>query len=199
MSMPNPAALKAWRRDQRALLLAARQAMSTAAHRIASRALAERLGQQLQQPRPTILGGYWPIRREFNPLPLMQQLLAHGVQIALPAVLARDAPLQFRLWHPGARLAVGSWDIPYPADGTAVLPDTLLVPLLGFDLAGYRLGYGGGYYDRTIAALSPTPRLLGVGFAAARLTTIYPQPHDVRMHRIITDAAILDPSLTSAG
>jgi 5-formyltetrahydrofolate cyclo-ligase len=128
----------------------------------------------------------------------MQRLLAQGVQIALPAVLARDAPLQFRLWHPGARLAVGPWDIPYPADGAAVLPDTLLVPLLGFDLAGYRLGYGGGYYDRTIAALSPTPRLLGVGFAAARLTTIYPQSHDVRLHRIITDTAILDPSLTSA-
>jgi 5-formyltetrahydrofolate cyclo-ligase len=196
--MTDPPALTAWRREQRALLLAARQAMSTAAHRIASRALAERLGQELQQPRPSILGGYWPIRREFNPLPLMQQLLGQGVHIALPAMLARDAPLQFRLWQPGTRLAVGSWGIPYPADGATVLPDTLIVPLLGFDLAGYRLGYGGGYYDRTIAALSPAPRLLGVGFAAARLATIYPQSHDIRMHRIITDSATLDPSLTSA-
>jgi 5-formyltetrahydrofolate cyclo-ligase len=186
------AALRAWRREQRTRLLADRQAMSTAAHRAASRAIGERLAAALQAPRPAIVGAYWPIRREFNPLPLLQQLIDSGVRVALPSILHKNSPLEFRLWRPGTRLAVGVYDIPYPAEGDAVTPDTLVIPLVGYDLVGYRLGYGGGYYDRTVPMLSPCPRLLGVGFAGAQLQTIYPQPYDIRMDCIVTDAAMLD-------
>ncbi|HWG76872.1 MAG TPA: 5-formyltetrahydrofolate cyclo-ligase [Steroidobacteraceae bacterium] len=186
------ATLRAWRREQRTRLLADRQALATAAHRTASRAIGERLAAVLQAPRPAIIGAYWPIRREFNPLPLLQQLIDTGVRVALPSILQKNAPLEFRLWRPGDRLAVGVYDIPYPAAGEAVTPDTLIIPLVGYDLAGYRLGYGGGYYDRTVPTLSPRPRLIGLGFTGAQLQTIYPQPYDIRMDCIVTDVATLD-------
>lgn len=166
--------------------------MSTSAHRATSRAIGERLSAVLQEFRPAIVGAYWPIRREFNPLPLLQQLIDSGTRVALPSILQQNAPLEFRLWRPGARLAVGVYDIPYPAEGEAVTPDTLIIPLVGYDLAGYRLGYGGGYYDRTVPTLSPYPRLIGLGFTGAQLQTIYPQAYDIRMDRIVTDAATLD-------
>ena len=184
----DPVALRSWRREQRARLLAVRLAMPTAAHRAASRAIAARLADELSAHRPTIVGAYWPIRREFNPLPLLQVLLADGVQVALPAILEKNAPLQFRLWFPGTRLAVGVYDIPYPAEGAAVVPDTLIIPLVGYDRAGYRLGYGGGYYDRTLEVLLPRPRMIGIGFGGAQLQTIYPQAYDICMDCIVTDA-----------
>ncbi|HTT06962.1 MAG TPA: 5-formyltetrahydrofolate cyclo-ligase [Steroidobacteraceae bacterium] len=186
------AALRAWRREQRTRLLAERQALSTSAHRAASRAIGERLAALLQASRPAIVGAYWPIRREFNPLPLLQQLIDSGTRVALPSILQKNAPLEFRLWRPGARLAVGVYDIPYPAEGEAVTPDTLVIPLVGYDLAGYRLGYGGGYYDRTVPTLSPCPRLIGLGFTGGQLQTIYPQAYDIRMDCIVTDAATLE-------
>jgi 5-formyltetrahydrofolate cyclo-ligase len=190
-----PATLRAWRREQRTRLLADRQALSTPAHRAASRAIGERLAAVvLRAPPPAIVGAYWPIRREFNPLPLLQQLIDTGVRVALPSIVQKNAPLEFRLWRPGDRLAVGVYDIPYPAEGEAVTPDTLIIPLVGYDLAGYRLGYGGGYYDRTVPTLSPCPRLIGLGFAGAQLQTICPQAHDIRMDCIVTDAATLDLS-----
>jgi 5-formyltetrahydrofolate cyclo-ligase len=108
------------------------------------------------------------------------------VALALPVVIAKATPLIFRPWHPGAPMARGVWDIPVPASGEPVEPDTLLVPLLGFDAEGYRLGYGGGFYDRTIAAMAIRPRTIGVGFACGRLSTIRPQPYDVRMDVIVT-------------
>ncbi len=187
-------ALSRWRREQRERLLAARLAMSTQAHRAASRAIGERLSLLLQELRPATLAGYWPIRREFNPLPLMQQLLASGVRVALPAMPSKQAPLEFRLWYPGAQLGVGAYDIPYPSQGAAVLPDMLLIPLLGYDAEGYRLGYGGGFYDRTVVALDLRPHLVGLGFSAAWLPTIKPQPHDIRMDHILTEAASIDCS-----
>ena len=190
----DPATLRAWRREQRTRLLAERQALSTPAHRAASRAISERLAAVLQTPRPAVVGAYWPIRREFNPLPLLQQLIDAGARVALPAIVRKNAPLEFRLWRPGARLAVGVYDIPYPAESEVVTPDTLIIPLVGYDVAGYRLGYGGGYYDRTVPTLSPCPRLIGVAFTGAQLQTIFPQPHDIRMDCIVTDAVTLDLS-----
>lgn len=182
-------AIMAWRREQRAALIAARLAMPTAAHRAASLAVGERLAPIMQAVQPAVLGGYWPIRREFNPLPLMRSRLAGGARVALPVIRARNEPLEFRLWEPGVRLAVGVYDIPYPADGDVVLPDALLIPLVGFDLAGYRLGYGGGYYDRTVAALSPRPRLIGIAFELSRLQSIRPLAHDIRMDYVVSETA----------
>ena len=89
------------------------------------------------------------------------------------------------------KMSRGVWNIPVPGERTLVQPNLLLVPLVGFDAAGYRLGYGGGYYDRTLAAMSPRPLTIGVGFAMGRLNSIYPQPHDIPMDAIVTEDAFL--------
>jgi 5-formyltetrahydrofolate cyclo-ligase len=81
----------------------------------------------------------------------------------------------------------GVWKIPVPADGPEVVPDVALAPVVGWDGAGYRLGYGGGYFDRTLAALAPSPLTIGVGLYAARVPTIFPQPHDIAMDVIVTE------------
>ena len=84
----------------------------------------------------------------------------------------------------------GFWNIPVPVAGPEVAPDILLAPVVGFDDAGYRLGHGGGYFDRTLAAREPRPRAIGVGLASARLATIHPQPHDIPMQAIVTEAEV---------
>jgi len=96
--------------------------------------------------------------------------------------------VQFWRWRPEVPMSRGLFNIPIPGECDIVAPDVLIVPLVGFDRAGYRLGYGGGYYDRTLAASQPRPRTLAIAFAESELETIHPQPHDIPMSRIITDA-----------
>jgi 5-formyltetrahydrofolate cyclo-ligase len=105
----------------------------------------------------------------------------------------------FREWTPGAPMAPGIWNIPVPAEGETLSPTVLLAPLVGFDGCGYRLGYGGGYYDRTLAAAMPRPLAIGVGFEASRLETIHPQPHDIPMDLIVTEQEILRTRDGAAG
>jgi 5-formyltetrahydrofolate cyclo-ligase len=117
----------------------------------------------------------------------MRSLHDLGVRLALPVVVERARPLVFREWWPGIRMVPGIWGIPVPAEGDAVLPDALLAPLVGFDARGHRLGYGGGYYDRTLAALPERPLVIGVGFEPSGMETIHPQPHDIPMDLIVTE------------
>lgn len=180
-----PHEVMAWRRLKRAELMTARNALSTPAHRQASRAILDHLAAHFRGFGS--VGFYWPIRREFDPLPFIEQVIAAGGTAALPVVIGKDRPLEFRPWRPGTVMAVGVYDIPYPAEGLPVLPATLLVPLLGFDAMGYRLGYGGGFYDRTLAASAAKPVAIGIGFELGRLETIHPQPHDVPMDYIVTE------------
>ncbi|HUB95436.1 MAG TPA: 5-formyltetrahydrofolate cyclo-ligase [Stellaceae bacterium] len=179
-----------WRRDRRQEFQAARAALSLAEHRAKSAAVAAGLEPFAALLAARRVGIYWPIRREFDPLPYARRLIDAGGRVALPVVVAQGQPLQFRDWAPGARLASGAWDIPYPAEGEAVTPEALIVPLLGFDEAGYRLGYGAGFYDRTFAAFAAKPFAIGVGFELGRLATLYPQPHDIAMDRIVTEAGV---------
>ena len=148
-----------------------------------------------------LVGFYWPIRGEIGLHGLVRELIEAGARAALPVVVARQQPLLFRAWQPGARMARGVWNIPIPAEGQIVRPSALLVPLVGFDSGGYRLGYGGGFYDRTLAALSPQPLAIGVGYEFGRLATIHPQPHDVPMDALVTEAGVvhLRPSRAVAG
>lgn len=182
--------INAWRRAQRTALMAARQALTATEHRHASRAIFDRLAQGFPELASRLVGFYWPIRRELDPLPFIRRHIEAGGAAALPVVVGKGRPLEFRRWSPGAKMAVGVYDIPYPAEGPAVAPDVLLVPLLGFDQAGYRLGYGAGYYDRTIASFAEKPRLIGIGFELGRLATIYPQPHDIPMDFILTERGL---------
>ena len=114
---------------------------------------------------------------------------ARGMRVALPVVVAKGMPLVFREWHPRAHLEPGVWNIPVPADGEEVTPTVVIAPLVGFDDDAYRLGYGGGFFDRTLAALCPRPLIIGVGHSLGRLATIYPQPHDIPMDWIVTGNA----------
>lgn len=95
--------------------------------------------------------------------------------------------LVFRRWWPGATMLSGVWNIPVPAEGIDVMPDVVVSPVVGFDPACYRLGYGGGFYDRTLAAMARQPRVIGVGFALAAIATIHPLPHDIPMQAIVTE------------
>jgi 5-formyltetrahydrofolate cyclo-ligase len=182
----------AFKRAERSRLLAARQVPDAATHALWSAALTANLVEHFSKAIPDTLGFYWPHRREYDPMPVIERLMELGVQMALPLVVARAQPLEYRRWHPGIAMTTGarSFDIPHPAQGAAVMPDTILVPLLGFDRGGYRLGYGGGYFDRTLAAYPIRPKTIGVGFEIGRLETIHPQPHDIPLDAIVTEAAI---------
>ncbi len=121
----------------------------------------------------------------------MTGLHRENVSVALPLVETRAAPLVFRRWTPETRMLRGDWNIPVPPpDAEAVRPDLALAPLLGWDSAGYRLGYGGGYFDRTLAALEPRPFTIGIGLELGRLQTIYPQSHDIPLDAILTEAGL---------
>lgn len=185
-----------WRRAERARLSAERQAMSVDARRAAGKALAEHLRDWLEDcfggAKGRVFSAYWPIKGEPDLRPLMTDLHDAGVTIALPVVETRAAPLVFRHWTPQTRMIRGDWNIPVPPpEAEALIPDIALAPLVGWDGEGYRLGYGGGYFDRTLAALAPRPFTIGVGFQFARLSTIYPQPHDIPLDAILTEAGIL--------
>jgi 5-formyltetrahydrofolate cyclo-ligase len=185
MSPPPPNA--AWRKAERRRLIAERLAMTDEARAAASAAIEATLTARFPPGRLPIVAGYWPLRGEFDPLPYLRRAIGAGGAVALPVVTPKT-PLAFRLWTPDSPMTAGVWDIPYPAEGDAVAPSALLIPLVGFDAANHRLGHGGGYYDRTLAAASPRPLAIGVGFELGRLASIAPAPQDRRMDVIITEA-----------
>jgi 5-formyltetrahydrofolate cyclo-ligase len=183
---------RAWRKTERRRLIAARLAMPGAVRTAASAAIDAALTSRLPSGRFAVVAGYWPIQGEFDPLPYLRRLIAAGGAVALPVAARPAAPLAFRLWTPEAPMTAGLWDIPYPAEGAVVTPSALLIPLVGFDGAGHRLGNGGGYYDRTLAALRPRPLAIGVGFELGRLATISPVSHDIPMDVVVTEAGAFD-------
>jgi 5-formyltetrahydrofolate cyclo-ligase len=136
---------------------------------------------------PGIIGGYHPTAREFDCLPLMERLAREGWTLALPAVLG-DAPLLFRRWRFGEPLIRGQRGIMQPTAGEIVRPALLLIPLLAFDARGYRLGYGGGHYDRTLEALRAEAPMLAVGvaFDAQEVAQLPVGPHDQRLDWLLT-------------
>jgi 5-formyltetrahydrofolate cyclo-ligase len=135
-----------------------------------------------------VVAVYWPFRGELDLRRWMARKTMRGVHIALPVVKAKGQPLVFRELRSDSRLERGIWNIPIPSDGRDFSPDVVIAPLVGYDLAGYRLGYGGGFYDRTLAALLPRLPVIGVAHPVAALKTIWPQPHDIPMDVIVTGA-----------
>lgn len=182
--------VRAWRQKERARLLDARRTMPIDAHRAASEQIMQSLMERLPPAAQALTGCYWPFRREFDCIPYMREALRRGAGVALPVVIARGRPLEFRCWNEETKMAAGVWNILHPASGPSVWPAALVIPLVGFDEAGFRLGYGAGYYDATIAAYARPPLTVGVGFEFSRLPTIHPQPHDQRMHVIITESGV---------
>jgi 5,10-methenyltetrahydrofolate synthetase len=176
------------RKALRARLLAAREALSEDERAEMSARIAERLGALLGDVVGRTIAVYWPMRGEPDLSPWIGTAVARGATFALPVMVAVGEPLVFRAWAPGDRVEPDRWGIAGPVDGAEVRPDVVIVPLVGFDRAGYRIGYGGGYYDRTLAALTPRPRTIGVGYACAEVDSIEPQSHDVPLDAIVTEA-----------
>lgn len=178
------------RNTLRRAMIAARQALPADARQAASDAIARHLLDLLLPLTPGTLAFCWPIRAEVDCHPAITQLLAQGWHAAMPVVERLAAPLAFRTWQPDAPMTVDPYGIPIPDTLPAPPPDVLLIPLVAFDAAGYRLGYGGGYFDRTLAALDPRPLSVGVGFELARVADLQPAPHDIPLDRIVTEAGV---------
>ena len=174
-----------WRKVERERLVALRLALRPERRSEQAVAITRDLDRILPAGSPTV-SLYWPIRGEPDLRPWMHALHARGVRVALPVVVAHGQPLEFREWQPHARLERGVWKIPFPADGAVVVPDVAVAPLVGFDRACYRLGYGGGFFDRTLASLEPRALAIGIGYPETELKTIFPQPFDVPMDWIVT-------------
>ena len=181
-----PAAVPQMRREQRARLLAERQAIPAEERARLADGVAEGLDRLLGDVTGRVISAYWPIKAELDLRDWMTRAQARGARIALPLVVAKAQPLRFREWWPGCGMERGVWNILQPAGTPELTPDIALAPLVGFDASGYRLGYGGGFFDRTLAALGPGARAIGVGIASARMPTIHPQPHDIPMDAIVT-------------
>ena len=132
----------------------------------------------------------WPIRKEYDARPLAQRLRERGTVTALPVVVGPRQPLVFHEWHPGVALASGPLGIPYPVGSEPVAPTAVLLPMNGWDEAGYRLGYGGGFFDRTLASLAKKPVVVGVSYELAKMKTIRPQSWDIPMDWVVTERGI---------
>jgi 5-formyltetrahydrofolate cyclo-ligase len=185
--------IRAWRRQQRERLIAARVALPAPVLRAHSAAINAHLRAGFDLPAAAVVGFCWPFRNEFDLRFAVRDFRARGAVAALPVVIDKSSPLQFRRWWPGAPMARGVYDIPYPEGTELLVPDIAFVPVNGFDAQGYRLGYGGGYFDRTLAALSPRPVAIGIGFELARLPTIHPQAHDIAMDLVVTENGVQAP------
>ncbi len=188
--MTSPTELTAWRKSVRAEMLRTRQQLSPSTHLEKSQEVLQRLVALFKRRSAGMVGFYWPIKGEIDVLPLVELLIEKGWTAALPVVVAQKKALEFRVWRPRIPMTKGVYEIPHPQNGPAVLPGTVVVPLVGFDERCYRLGYGGGYYDRTLRASKKELFSIGIGFEMARLATIRPQAYDVPMDLIVTECGL---------
>ena len=188
--------LAAWRKAERERLLAAREAMPEAVRRSKNERITRFLIDGFPCLRGRSVGFCWPYKAEPDVRFAIRHFRDLGSTAALPVVVTRAAPLEFREWWPGVATTPGVFDLPVPVS-SVVQPAALLVPPVGFGSRGFRLGYGGGYFDRTLAALAPRPLAIAIAFEISRMQTIHPQPHDVPMDFIVTEDGV--SSVTDAG
>lgn len=166
--------------------------------------------EQLQQimriwllGRPdTVIGAYWPIKGEFDPLPALHRWKEDGElmdqaqrrKIGLPVVDKVSMTMQFHTWYPGCPMEEDAYGIPKPKDTEIITPTLLFVACVGYGPGGYRLGYGGGFYDRTLAALEPRPFTVGLGFEHGFLPEFQPEPHDLPLDAMLNDQGVVWPA-----
>jgi 5-formyltetrahydrofolate cyclo-ligase len=178
----------------RSTALQRRDEMPAAARAAAAEAIAAR-ALPLGLPPGAVVSGFSPIRSEINPMPLLRRLVADGARLALPTIVARGQPLRFRAFAFGEELDRGQWGIREPKpDAPEVAPDVLIVPLAAFDRNGNRIGYGAGYYDRTLHALRATKPItaIGVAFALQEVAAVPTLRHDARLDLVLTERELID-------
>jgi 5-formyltetrahydrofolate cyclo-ligase len=186
---PQPEDIARWRKVERERLIRVRLELTADRRAAQASAIASALTPLIPDAPGAIVSVYWPIKAEPDLRPWMQAMWGRGMRVALPVAIALGQPLMFREWRPNTRMARGLWNIPYPAEGAEVAPTVVLAPVVGFDNDCFRLGYGGGFFDRTLARLPTKPLVIGVGHRDALIPTIYPQPHDIPMDWIVTGAS----------
>lgn len=180
------------------MLRARRAALSGSARAQADRALSERLDALVAGTGLQLIAGYWAMKDEPELAAVLARWSALGRTVLLPKVVAADAPLVFLRWEPGAAMVAGPFGTVHPADGAPMRPELLVIPCLGFDPRCYRLGYGGGYYDRTLEGL---PEALGVGVAydCCALSGFVPHAHDLPLDCVVTETRVLRRRATDPG
>ncbi len=181
----SPDELKAAKRAMRAAALARRTVLDPALGRV----LGERLLAEMPPPAGAVMSGFWPMGAEIDIRPLLEALHGRGHRVVLPETPPRGNPLIFRLWHPGMAMVAERFGTLRPT-GDVLAPNWLLVPLLAFDRAGRRLGYGGGYYDRTLATL-PGAVAVGVGWAALEVDEVPADALDARLDAVATERGVM--------
>jgi 5,10-methenyltetrahydrofolate synthetase len=187
------------RKALRAALLDARLNLPDRPER--ARALQQVMRIWLVGRTDTVIGAYWPIKGEFDPLPALHRWKEDGElqgeatrkRIGLPVVDKVHKTLTFHAWYPGCPMEEDAYGIPKPKGTEVIVPTVLFVPCVGYAPGGYRLGYGGGFYDRTLATLQPKPLTVGLGFGTAFLDDFEPEPHDVPLDAILNDNGVVWP------
>lgn len=194
--LPKPAALPGSpaplpsRTELRRRLVAERLALPAEMVNLLSQAICGHLLAAFPQLANQVVGFCWPVKNEPDLRPALEIWRQNGGRAALPVVLAENTPLAFRAWTPETRLEADCYGIPSPAEGDWLTPQALLLPVNGVDARGYRIGYGGGFFDRTLAALTPRPLAIGIGFEMARVDDIHPEAHDMPLDALVTEAGV---------
>jgi 5-formyltetrahydrofolate cyclo-ligase len=179
--------IRHWRVQMRQALIGDRMSLEAELRKAQGERARRRLTESVDLRQFRTLGIYWPVRGEIDVRELAIEHLKNGGRVGLPVVVTQSAPVEFWRWEPGIPMSKGIWNILIPEQREVLNPDALIVPLVGWDSQRFRLGYGGGYYDRTLAAAAVRPYRVGIGYEAARLESIFPQPHDIPMDMIVTD------------
>lgn len=192
------AAKKNLRQEAKAQRAAAAEAAPDAGRRLCEQVLAT-----VPFPPACPVSGYWPMGEEIDVVPVLEALSARGHPIGLPVMVGKARPLVFRAWHPGQALEDGGFGTRIPSvDAPALTPRVLLVPLLAFDRAGYRLGYGGGFYDRTLQALragDPGVLAVGVAYAGQEVTSVPHDANDQPLDMVLTEAGAAELARRDTG
>jgi 5-formyltetrahydrofolate cyclo-ligase len=192
--------------DQAQVKKALRAALIEQRNQLPDRQVREDLLQRVMRiwlvGRPEIvIGAYWPIKGEFDPLPALHRWKEDGElldqpqprRIGLPVVNKETRTMTFHAWYPGCPMEEDAYGIPKPKDTEVIVPTLVFAPCVGYGPGGFRLGYGGGFYDRMLASLSPKPFSVGLGFGMGFLSELEPEPHDMPLDAILNDYGVVWP------
>lgn len=182
--------ISAWRKVQREHWIAWRGAVAETQRAAWGESMTASLCAMLPAPKKIVIGFCWPFKAEFDARYAIRHWREQGAMAALPEVTGKGQSLRFSQWWPGAPMKRGVYDIPVPDGAPAVLPDIAIVPMNACDGRGFRLGYGGGYFDRTLAAIEKRVIAVGVTYEACRVPSIFPQAHDIAMDFVVTERGI---------